>query len=126
MIDDAAKLVNFAADCPILAATMMGIIIVGKLTPAQGNYIFAIVAMEYFTKWVEAKLVTNITFATIQKFFWQNIIYRYGVPQQITIHNAKYFDTAMFNYFCHRIGTKVSFASVYHPSPTEKLSEPTT
>jgi hypothetical protein len=42
----------------------------GKLTPAQGNYTFAIVIIEYFTKWVEAKLVTNIASATIQKFFW--------------------------------------------------------
>jgi hypothetical protein len=61
------------------------------------------------------KLVTNITSATIQKFFWQNIICRYGVPQQITIDNAKYFDSAMFKDFYHQIGTKVSFASVYHP-----------
>jgi hypothetical protein len=31
-------------------------------------------------KWVEAKPVTNITSSTIKKFFWQNIIYRYGIP----------------------------------------------
>jgi hypothetical protein len=42
---------------------------VGKLTPAQGNYTFAIVAVEYFTKWVEAKPVTNITSTIIHKFF---------------------------------------------------------
>jgi hypothetical protein len=33
----------------------------------------------------------------------------------ITINNAKYFDNAMFKDFCHHIGTKVAFASVYHP-----------
>jgi hypothetical protein len=42
---------------------------VGKLTSAQGNYTFAIVAVEYFTKWIEAKPITNITSTTIQKFF---------------------------------------------------------
>jgi IS30 family transposase len=81
----------------------------GKLTPAQGNYTFTIVAVKYFTKWVEAKPVTNITSATIQKFFWQNIIYHYGVPQQITVDNA------MFTDFCHQIRTKVFFTFVYHP-----------
>jgi hypothetical protein len=91
-----------------------GIDIIGKLTLAQGNYTFAIVTVEYVTKWVEAKPITNITSATIQKFLWQNIICRYGVPQQITVDNAKYFDSAMFNYFCHQIRTKVSFASIYH------------
>jgi hypothetical protein len=53
---------------------------VGKLTLVQRNYTFAIVTVEYFTKWVEANPVTNITSATIKKFFWQNIICRYGVP----------------------------------------------
>jgi hypothetical protein len=56
-----------------------GIDIIGKVTPAQGNYTFAIVIVEYFAKWVQAKPVTNITSATIQKNFWQNIICRYGV-----------------------------------------------
>jgi hypothetical protein len=87
----------------------------GKLTLAQGNYTFAIVVVEYFTKWVEVKPVTNITSATIQNFLWQNIICHYRVPQQITIDNAKYFNSAMFKDFYHQIGTKVSFASIYHP-----------
>jgi hypothetical protein len=87
----------------------------GKLTPAQGNYTFTIIAVEYFTKWVEVKTVTNITSTTIQKFFWQNIICRYRVPEQITVGNANYFDSAMFKDFCHQVRTKVSFVSVYHP-----------
>jgi hypothetical protein len=44
----------------------------GKLTPAQGNYTFTIIAVEYLTKWVEAKPITNITSATIQKIFLVN------------------------------------------------------
>jgi hypothetical protein len=50
---------------PSWSLQQWGIDIVGKLTPAQGNYTFTIVAVEYFTKWIEAKPVTNITFATI-------------------------------------------------------------
>jgi hypothetical protein len=92
-----------------------GIDIVGKLTPAQGNCTFAIITVEYVTKWVEVKPVTNITSATIQKILWRNIICHYGVPHQITIDNAKYFDSAMFKDFCPQVGTKVSFTSVYHP-----------
>jgi hypothetical protein len=42
-----------------------GIDIVGKLTPTQGNYTFVVVALEYFTKWIEAKLITNVSSATI-------------------------------------------------------------
>jgi hypothetical protein len=101
-----------APSCPL---QRWGINIVGKFTPAQGNYTFAIVTVEYITKWVEAKPVANITSTTIQKFLWKNIICCYEAPQQITIDNAKYFDSVMFKDFCHQVGTKVSFTSVYYP-----------
>jgi hypothetical protein len=58
-----------------------------------------VVAVEYFTKWVEAKPLMNVRSASIRKFFWQNIICRYGVPRHITVNNVKYFDNAMFKDF---------------------------
>jgi hypothetical protein len=93
----------------------LGINIVGKLTPAQGNYTFTVVVVEYFMKWVEVNPSTNVSFASIKKFFWQNIICRYGVPRHITIDNTKFKD------FCHEIGMKVAFASVYHPQTNEAV-----
>jgi hypothetical protein len=68
-----------AADRSILAIAAVGIDIVVKLTPTQGNYTFVVVAVEYFTMWREAKLVTNVSSATIKKFLWQKIICCYGV-----------------------------------------------
>jgi IS30 family transposase len=92
-----------------------------KLTPTQGNYTFTIVAVEYFTKWVEAKPLMNVSSASIQKLFWQNIICHYGVPRHITVDNAKYFDITMFKDFYQQIRTKVTFASVYHPQTNEAV-----
>ena len=71
--------------------------------------------VEYFTKWIEAKPLINITSETIRKFFWQNIICRFKVPQEITIDNGKQFDSQLFREFCYSVGTKAIFASVYHP-----------
>jgi hypothetical protein len=99
-----------------------GIDIVSKLTPAQGNYTFAVVAVEHFTKWVEAKPITNMSLATIQKNLWQNFMCRYAVPQQIIVDNTKYFDSGMFKDFCHRVGMKDSFASVYHTKWSSGMS----
>jgi hypothetical protein len=62
--------------------------LVGPLPIAQGNCRFAAVAVDYFTKWVEAKPLANIKAATIQKFFWQNIICRFGVPRELTVDNG--------------------------------------
>jgi IS30 family transposase len=74
-----------------------------------------VIIVQYFIKWIEAKPLTNVSSALIKKFFWQNIIYRYGIPRHITVDNAKYFDNAMFRDYYKQIGTKVTFASLYHP-----------
>jgi transposase InsO family protein len=76
---------------------------------------YVVVVVEYFSKWIEAKPLTTITSTTVQKFFWQNIVCRFGVPKAITVDNGTQFDTKTFKEFCDHIGTKIHFASVRHP-----------
>jgi hypothetical protein len=73
------------------------------------------VAVEYFSKWIEAKPLATITSATVQKFFWQNIVCRFGVSKAITVDNGTQFDAETFKVFCDRIGTRIHFALVRHP-----------
>jgi ribonuclease HI len=44
--------------------------LLGPLPPAQGNLKYVVVAVEYFSKWIEAKPLATITSATVQIFFW--------------------------------------------------------
>jgi ribonuclease HI len=92
-----------------------GLDLLGPLPPAQGNLRYVVVAVEYFSKWIEAKPLATITSTTIQKFFWQNIVCRFGVPKAITVDNGTQFDSEAFREFCDQIGTKIHFASVRHP-----------
>jgi hypothetical protein len=92
-----------------------GIDIVGPLTTAQGNYKYSVVAVEYFTKWIEVMPLVNIAAAGLRRFFWQNIICCFRVPRNITDDNAKQFDCHIFKDFCHQIGVEATFALVYHP-----------
>jgi transposase InsO family protein len=92
-----------------------GLDLLGPLPPVQGNLKYVVVAVEYFSKWIEAKPLATITSATVQKFFWQNIVCRFGVPKAITIDNGTQFDDETFKAFCDQIGTKIHFASVRHP-----------
>jgi hypothetical protein len=88
--------------------------LVGPLPTAQGNCKFAAVAVDYFTKWVEAKALANITTPTIHKFFWQNIVCRFGVPREPTFDNGKQFDCYSFKEYCKTLGTHAEFSSAYH------------
>jgi hypothetical protein len=80
---------------------------------------YVVVAVEYFSKWIEAKPLATITSVIVQKFFWQNIVCRFGVSKAITVDNGTQFDAKTFKDFCNQIGTKIHFASVRHPESNE-------
>jgi transposase InsO family protein len=61
------------------------------------------------------KPLATITSVTVQKFFWQNIVCRFGVPKAITVDNGTQFDAETFKDFYDQIGTKIHFASIRHP-----------
>jgi hypothetical protein len=77
-----------------------GLNLLGPLPPSQENLRYVVVAVQYFSKWIEAKPLAMITSATFQKFFWQNIICHFGVPKGITVDNRAQFDSKEFKTFC--------------------------
>jgi hypothetical protein len=97
-----------------------GMDIAGLLPTAQGNFKFVVVVVEYFTKWIEARPLATITSATIRKFFWQQIICRFGVPRELTVDNGKQFDCQDFREYCRSIGTKLFCIRV--PPPVQRRS----
>ncbi|GJV73639.1 reverse transcriptase domain-containing protein [Tanacetum coccineum] len=64
-----------------------GMDILGPLTPARGGAKFVIVAIDYFTKWVEAKPLVKITGKEMIHFVMSNIICRYCLPRVIVTDN---------------------------------------
>jgi transposase InsO family protein len=71
--------------------------------------------LEYFTKWIEAKPVTNMSSFTMKKFLWQNIICHFGVPRHITVDNGTHIDNKDFRTYCQTMGIQLCFALVRHP-----------
>nr|GEX56704.1 reverse transcriptase domain-containing protein [Tanacetum cinerariifolium] len=68
-----------------------GIDIAGPFPEGPGKVKFLIVAMDYFTKWIEAKAVATITGGQVKKFVWDNIVCRFGIPGEIISDNGKQF-----------------------------------
>nr|GEY13380.1 reverse transcriptase domain-containing protein [Tanacetum cinerariifolium] len=57
-----------------------GIDIAGPFPEGPGKVKFLIVAIDYFTKWIEANPVASITGTHVKKFVWDNIVCRFGLP----------------------------------------------
>ncbi|VFQ95450.1 unnamed protein product [Cuscuta campestris] len=60
----------------VIPFARFGVDIIGAFPVAQGGKKFVIVAIDYFTKWIEAEALTNITTQQCKKFIWKNIITR--------------------------------------------------
>ena len=83
-----------------------GIDIVGPPPLGKGQVNFLLVAIDYFTKWVEAEALATITEARIQNFVWKNIICKFGIPLTIISNNGRQFDSQGFKDFCSGLGIK--------------------
>ena len=73
-----------------------GVDLIGPMPTTKGRAKYAIVVVDYFTKWVEAKALVRITKAKTIDFIKKSIIYRFGVPNAIVTDNGTQFDNAKF------------------------------
>jgi hypothetical protein len=73
-----------------------------------------LVAVDKFTKWIEAVPVRDQTANTVVKFF-EGITCRFGMPHSIITNNRTNFYSKEFHKFCDDSGIKLKFASVAHP-----------
>ncbi|XP_022019209.1 uncharacterized protein LOC110919244 [Helianthus annuus] len=68
-----------------------GIDMVGPFLEAPGAVKFIIVAVDYFTKWVETKALASTSAMMVRKFIWEHIICRFGLPLKIVTDNGTNF-----------------------------------
>ncbi|XP_047320555.1 uncharacterized protein LOC124924582 [Impatiens glandulifera] len=69
-----------------------GIDFIGKIYPhASNGHEFILVAIDYFSKWVEASFYKILKSTQVAKFICINIIARYGVPHAIISDNGRHF-----------------------------------
>lgn len=73
---------------------------------------YVLVAVDYFTKWMEVEAVKNIKTYDVKEFIWRNVITRYGVPQSIVFDNSLPFKTPKLKDWVTEHGIKGWFASV--------------
>nr|GEV54910.1 reverse transcriptase domain-containing protein [Tanacetum cinerariifolium] len=92
-----------------------GIDIAGPFPEGPGKVKNLIVAMDYFTKWIEAKAVATITGGQVKKFVRDNIVCRFSIPGEIISDNGKQFSDNPFKDWFDKLNITQRFASVKHP-----------
>ena len=68
-----------------------GIDILGPFPISVRQFKFIVVAVEYFTKWIEVEALTTIISDKITKFVWRSIICRFGIPKELISDNGTRF-----------------------------------
>jgi transposase InsO family protein len=87
---------------------------VGVLPRELGGFKFLFVAIDTFTKWIEALRVVNITQDAAVKFL-ESIIYRFGVPKWVLTCNGTQFKGTKNAKCCANFGIHHQASSVAHP-----------
>ncbi|CAL1407455.1 unnamed protein product [Linum trigynum] len=92
-----------------------GLDLLGPFPTAPLGKKYLVVAVDYFTKWIEAEPLDTITSAKIQKFLFNNIMIRFGTPHTIITDHGTQFDCRPFENFCARNRIHCKMASVAFP-----------
>jgi transposase InsO family protein len=73
-----------------------------------------LVAVDKFTKWVEAAPVTTQD-STVAINFMKSIVFQFGVSHSIITDNGTNFTSKEFKNYCENLGIKLKFTYVAHP-----------
>nr|CAE76039.1 B1292H11.25 [Oryza sativa Japonica Group] len=97
-----------------------GLDILGPFPRGQGGYRFLFVAIDKFTKWIEATPTGKIKADNAIKFI-KGIFCRYGLPHRIITDNGPQFINVDLQDYCIGLGVKIYFASVSHPQSNGQM-----
>ncbi|EOY16577.1 Uncharacterized protein TCM_035381 [Theobroma cacao] len=96
--------------------SIWGIDVIGLITPKASNgHQFILVAIDYFTKWVEAASYANVTQKVVCKFIQKEIICRYGLPKKIITDNASNLNGSMMKEIYAKFKIKHHNSVPYRP-----------
>ncbi|XP_019429619.1 PREDICTED: uncharacterized protein LOC109337164 [Lupinus angustifolius] len=96
--------------------SMWGMDVIGPIEPKASNgHQFILVAIDYFTKWVQANSYASVTRKVVLRFKKRDLICRYGLPDQIITDNATNLNNKMMTEMCENFKIKHHTSSPYRP-----------
>nr|KYP68951.1 Pol polyprotein [Cajanus cajan] len=90
--------------------------VIGPIEPKASNgHRFILVAIDYFTKWVEATSCAHVTRKVVVNFVRKNIICCYGIPDKIITNNGSNLNNKMMTELCDSFKIQHHNSSPYRP-----------
>ena len=87
--------------------SMWGIDVIGPISPKASNgHRFILVAIDCFTKWVEASSFANMTKNVVARFIKKNIIARFGTLESIITDNDTNLNNKLITELCKQFKIK--------------------
>ena len=86
-----------------------GLDIMGPFPVGTKQAKILVVAIDYFTKWVEAEPLATISEKNVKCFVWKAVICRFGIPRVLISDNRKQFDNGPFRELCAQLNMKNYF-----------------
>ncbi len=99
-----------------------GIDIVGPLTETSRGNKYIVVAIDYFTKYPEARVLSNTNAKSVANFIYEDIICRHGCPRKIISDRGTHFNNQVIEKLLERFKIRHNLSTPYHPK-TNRLVE---
>lgn len=78
-------------------------------------------AIDYFTKLVEAEALANIKDMDIKRFVWKNIVTRFRVLWVLVLDNGFQFDSNLFREYYSSLGITNMYLSPAYPQSNRQV-----
>ncbi|XP_042041716.1 uncharacterized protein LOC121787134, partial [Salvia splendens] len=91
-----------------------GMDFMGPFPSSYGNT-YILVAVDYVSKWIEAKATTSCEAVEVAKFLRSNIFNRYGIPRAVISDQGTHFKNRTIEALMKKYGVHHRLSTPYHP-----------
>ena len=92
-----------------------GIDAVGPLPITSRGKSYILTAVDYLSRWAEARAVKQITAKDVAKFVYEDICCKFGVPLELLSDQGPGFRANLLDYLCAKMRIKHNYTTPYYP-----------
>ncbi|MCO5614037.1 hypothetical protein L7F22_068317 [Adiantum nelumboides] len=92
-----------------------GIDAIGPLPITARGKCYILIAVDYLSRWAEAKPVKQITSKDVAKFVYEDICCKFGMPLELLSDKGPGFRGELVDYLCEKLHVRRRFTTPYYP-----------